>query len=147
MERVAAARLAELAGLTHVPGGGRVLEWQHPVERDPDAARERDCVLGSCLDRWLRPTDRRNDGFFDLLSDDLVQEGIAVLAFDKRGTGRSTGRWETATIGELADDADAALTALEAIAGSPPRPSPCSGTARVAGLQPGYAAENDSAGA
>ena len=93
------------------------------------------------------PTDRRNDGFFDLLSDDLVQEGIAVLAFDKRGTGRSTGRWETATIGELADDADAALTALEAHCRITPRPSPCSGTARVAGLQPGYAAENDSAGA
>ena len=60
------------------------------------------------------PSDRSNDGFFDLLSDDLVQSGIAVLAYDKRGTGRSTGRWETATIDELAGDADAALTALEA---------------------------------
>ena len=60
------------------------------------------------------PSDRHNGGFFDLLSEHLVGSGIAVLVYDKRGTGRSTGRWETATVDELAGDADAALAALEA---------------------------------
>lgn len=60
------------------------------------------------------PSDRHNGGFFDLLGDHLARSGIAVLAYDKRGAGRSTGRWETATIDELAGDADAAVAALEA---------------------------------
>jgi uncharacterized protein len=59
------------------------------------------------------PSDRHNGGFFDLLSEHLVGSGIAVLVYDKRGTGRSTGRWETATVDELAGDADAALAAFE----------------------------------
>lgn len=60
------------------------------------------------------PSDRHNGGFFDLLSEYLGDSGIAVLTYDKRGSGRSTGRWETATIDELAGDADAALATLEA---------------------------------
>ncbi len=82
-------------------------------EREPPAS-------GLVLIGGSGPSDRRNDGFFDLLSDHLVQSGIAVLAYDKRGTGRSTGRWETATIDELADDAYAALTALEVQSKIPP---------------------------
>jgi pimeloyl-ACP methyl ester carboxylesterase len=34
------------------------------------------------------PSDRHNDGFFDLLRDHLVNAGVAVLAHDKRGVGR-----------------------------------------------------------
>lgn len=60
------------------------------------------------------PSDRHNDGFFDLLRDHLVNAGVAVLAYDKRGAGRSTGDWATATVDDLAADAAAAVAALQA---------------------------------
>lgn len=77
----------------------------------PDAERE---SAGLVLIGGSGPSDRHNGGFFDLLSEHLVAAGIAVLVYDKRGTGDSTGRWDTATIDELAGDADAALTTLRA---------------------------------
>jgi uncharacterized protein len=60
------------------------------------------------------PSDRHNDGFFDLLRDHLASAGVAVLAYDKRGSGRSSGDWATATVDDLAADAAAAVTALRA---------------------------------
>jgi pimeloyl-ACP methyl ester carboxylesterase len=60
------------------------------------------------------PSDRHNDGFFDLLRDHLVDAGVAVLAYDKRGAGRSGGNWATATVDDLAADAAAAVAALQA---------------------------------
>ena len=60
------------------------------------------------------PSDRHNDGFFDLLRDHLVNAGVAVLAYDKRGAGRSSGDWATATVDDLAADAAAAVAALQA---------------------------------
>jgi uncharacterized protein len=60
------------------------------------------------------PSDRRNDGFFDLLRDHLAKVGVAVLAYDKRSAGRSTGDWATATVDDLAADAAAAVAALQA---------------------------------
>jgi pimeloyl-ACP methyl ester carboxylesterase len=41
-----------------------------------------------------------------------LQHRIAVLAYDKRGTGASTGEWEGAAIEDLADDALAAVRLL-----------------------------------
>jgi pimeloyl-ACP methyl ester carboxylesterase len=52
------------------------------------------------------PSDRHNDGFFDVLGAAFVQAGVAVLAYDKREA------WETATLDELAADAEAAVEAL-----------------------------------
>ena len=60
------------------------------------------------------PSDRHNDGFFDLLRGYLVNAGVAVLAYDKRGAGRSSGDWATATVDDLAADAAAAVAALQA---------------------------------
>jgi pimeloyl-ACP methyl ester carboxylesterase len=60
------------------------------------------------------PCDRHNDGFFDALSEQLVAAGLITLTYDKRGVGKSTGRWETATVDELAADAGAALSTLQA---------------------------------
>lgn len=60
------------------------------------------------------PSDRHNDGFFDLLRDHLAQAGVAVLAYDKRGAGRSAGDWATATVDDLAADAAAAVATLQA---------------------------------
>ena len=77
------------------------------------------------------PSDRHNDGFFDLLRDHLVNAGVAVLAYDKRGAGRSTGDWATATVDDLAADAAAAVAALQA------RPQVTPGTVGVLGHSEG----------
>jgi pimeloyl-ACP methyl ester carboxylesterase len=77
------------------------------------------------------PSDRHNDGFFDLLRDHLASAGVAVLAYDKRGAGRSTGDWATATVDDLAADAAAAVAALQA------RPRVTPGTVGVLGHSEG----------
>lgn len=58
------------------------------------------------------PSDRDNDIYFPPIREHLLAHDIAVSSFDKRGVGRSTGRWEQAAIGEQADDALAAVDAL-----------------------------------
>jgi uncharacterized protein len=60
------------------------------------------------------PSERHNGGFFDVLRTHLAGTGVAVLAYDKRGAGKSAGAWATATVDDLADDAAAAVTALQA---------------------------------
>jgi alpha-beta hydrolase superfamily lysophospholipase len=56
------------------------------------------------------------DGLF-LRARELARRGFAVLAFDKRGTGRGDVRWENATFTDLADDALAAVLFLKGCAG------------------------------
>ncbi|WP_316816211.1 alpha/beta hydrolase family protein [Pedobacter nyackensis] len=46
---------------------------------------------------------------FLVLSDYLTRQGIAVLRYDDRGVGKSTGVFAQATTGDLADDVDAAV--------------------------------------
>ena len=58
------------------------------------------------------PADRHNGGLFDALRDHLVDAGIAVLAYDKRGVGESTGAWAPAAVDDLAGDAAAAVEVL-----------------------------------
>lgn len=58
------------------------------------------------------PSDRHNDGFFDPIRDHLAAAGVAVLAYDKRGAGKSTGAWARATVDDLARDAAAAVAVL-----------------------------------
>ena len=60
------------------------------------------------------PTDRSNGGYFHPLRDRLVAAGVTVLAFDKRGVGRSTGGWASAGVAELAGDVVSAVQALRA---------------------------------
>ncbi|MFF1542710.1 alpha/beta hydrolase family protein [Streptomyces sp. NPDC058291] len=55
------------------------------------------------------PTDRDNGTFFPPLRRHLVDAGIAVLSYDKRGVGESSGDWRAATLTDLATDAVAAL--------------------------------------
>jgi pimeloyl-ACP methyl ester carboxylesterase len=50
---------------------------------------------------------------FVVLSDYLLRKGIAVLRFDKRGVGKSTGDWNKATFDGLVADADAAFQYLK----------------------------------
>jgi uncharacterized protein len=60
------------------------------------------------------PTDRNNDTYFPPIRQHLVAAGIAVLSYDKRGVGASSGDWRETTIGDLASDAGAALGFLRA---------------------------------
>jgi uncharacterized protein len=50
---------------------------------------------------------------FLLIADALTRKGIAVLRYDKRGVGKSTGNPDTATTMDLAADAKAALAFLK----------------------------------
>jgi uncharacterized protein len=50
------------------------------------------------------PSDRNNDVLFPPIRKHLLEAGIAVCSFDKRGAGDSSGRWQDAGISEQADD-------------------------------------------
>jgi uncharacterized protein len=50
---------------------------------------------------------------FLVLADHLTRKGIAVLRYDKRGIGKSTGQFEQATTEDFASDATAALAYLK----------------------------------
>ena len=63
------------------------------------------------------PNDRNETVFghqiFLVLADHLTRHGIAVLRFDKRGIGKSTGDYASATTADFASDAEAALAYLK----------------------------------
>ncbi|WP_441285329.1 alpha/beta hydrolase family protein [Streptomyces sp. SD11] len=58
--------------------------------------------------------DRDNGTYFPPLRQQLVDAGFAVLSYDKRGVGASSGEWRRATLGDFAADAAAALAFLRA---------------------------------
>jgi pimeloyl-ACP methyl ester carboxylesterase len=51
---------------------------------------------------------------FLVLADHLTRAGVAVLRYDDRGVGKSTGDFQAATSDDFADDAQAAITFLAA---------------------------------
>ncbi len=53
------------------------------------------------------------DGILRRPADHFARNGIAVLIYDKRGTGQSIGNWETESFDDLAGDALAALQFLQ----------------------------------
>lgn len=59
------------------------------------------------------PSDRDNDVLFPPIREHLLQAGIAVCSFDKRGVGGSAGSWLDAGIVEQADDLLAALAVFQ----------------------------------
>ena len=58
------------------------------------------------------PSDRDNDVLFPPIRAHLLGAGFAVLSYDKRGVGGSSGNWLTSTYGDLASDAAAAVHLL-----------------------------------
>ncbi|HEX3791968.1 MAG TPA: alpha/beta fold hydrolase [Pseudonocardiaceae bacterium] len=60
------------------------------------------------------PADRTNDGYFPAIQRQLAGAGIAVLSYDKRGVGASSGEWRDTTLAGLAGDALVALDFLRA---------------------------------
>ncbi|MFB7653713.1 MULTISPECIES: alpha/beta hydrolase family protein [unclassified Streptomyces] len=71
-------------------------------------------VPGIVLIGGSGPADRDNDTYFPPLRQHLVDAGFAVLSYDKRGVGTSSGDWRKATLEDFAADAAAALTFLRA---------------------------------
>lgn len=74
--------------------------------------------------RWLvlmhpgsGPSDRDNDVLFPPIRQALLDCGVAVCSFDKRGVGGSTGRWQDADITDQADDLIAGLRAARSAVG------------------------------
>ncbi len=63
------------------------------------------------------PNDRNLTGmghtYFKVLAEYLTQQGIAVLRYDKRGVGQSTGDWSTVTSEDLARDVMAGIDYLK----------------------------------
>jgi len=55
---------------------------------------------------------RHNDDYFPAIRNHLVDSGIGVASFDKRGSGRSTGSFHHATIEKQVDDAWRCLAAI-----------------------------------
>jgi uncharacterized protein len=73
-----------------------------------------DAVAGVLMHPGSGPSDRDNDVLFPPIREHLLQAGIAVCSFDKRGVGGSAGSWLDAGIAAQADDLVAALAVFEA---------------------------------
>jgi len=72
-----------------------------------------DAVAGVLMHPGSGPSDRDNDWFFPPIREHLLEAGIAVCSFDKRGVGGSAGSWLDAGIAEQADDLLAGLAVFE----------------------------------
>jgi pimeloyl-ACP methyl ester carboxylesterase len=59
------------------------------------------------------PNKRNDSRILNAIADQLAENGIASLRYDKRGLGQSTGDRATCTSGDLADDAHAAIEFLK----------------------------------
>jgi uncharacterized protein len=73
-----------------------------------------DAVAGVLMHPGSGPSDRDNDVLFPPIREHLLEAGVAVCSFDKRGVGGSAGSWLDAGIGEQADDLLAGLAVFEA---------------------------------
>ncbi len=79
------------------------------------------------------PADRDNDTFFPPIRRRLAAAGIAVLSYDQRGVGSSSGDWRDASLDDLAADAAAARAFLQTQLGVRADVVDCSVTAKAAG--------------
>ncbi len=70
----------------------------------------REAVAGVLMHPGSGPSDRDNDVLFPPIREHLLEAGVAVCSFDKRGVGGSGGSWLEAGIAEQADDLLAGLT-------------------------------------
>lgn len=58
------------------------------------------------------PADRHNDTLFPPIMDRLTGAGFAVLSYDKRGVGESSGSWLASSLDDFAADASRAVDVL-----------------------------------
>ncbi len=83
---------AELAGTLHLPDG----DGPHPA-----------AVFVQGFGDWTR-----GERLFRVHAERLAGKGLAILIYDKRGCGESTGDWRRASLAELAEDALGGLRLL-----------------------------------
>jgi pimeloyl-ACP methyl ester carboxylesterase len=88
-----------------------------PIGRGPFAA----ALLIAAAGPEGRDEEVAGHRVFVVLADSLLREGIAVLRYDKRGVGGSSGDSSTASFGDLVSDAAAAFRYLEARPGVDPK--------------------------
>ncbi|MCB1233362.1 MAG: alpha/beta fold hydrolase, partial [Verrucomicrobiae bacterium] len=90
----------ELAGTLSLPDGPG--PYPAVVLVSGSGPQDRDEYLGGGI--TIRP--------FELLANALTPAGIAVLRYDDRGVGASTGEFSTGDLHDFADDAEAAIAYL-----------------------------------
>jgi uncharacterized protein len=81
---------------------------------------------------------------FLVLSDYLTRKGIVVLRYDKRGVGKSTGKYPLATTADFANDAEAALRFLKTRSEADPHHIGLIGHSEGGAIAPIVAARNKS---
>ncbi len=116
----------QLAGTLSVPG-----------EKGPFPA----IVLISGTGHNTRDEDVWGHKVFFVLADALSRQGIAVLRYDKRGTGGSTGDYDAATTLDFTSDAEAAVTWLKTQPGIDPHRVGVLGHSEGGIIAPAVAAE------
>ena len=112
----------ELRGFRALATVFRVTAGALEIEADSGGVRlagtlwrpEGDAVAGVLMHPGSGPSDRDNDVLFPPIREHLLEAGIAVCSFDKRGVGGSAGSWLDAGITEQADDLLAGLAVFEA---------------------------------
>ena len=102
--------------IVRVPGNGFVLGAT--VSKPPGGAKTGSVKLPAVVLVGSSGSADRNETvarvpIFAQLAGSLADAGFLVVRYDKRGTGESGGRIETATISDYADDADAVVRYLE----------------------------------
>ena len=99
-----ACRLARVCVMSSSPAAmrsGRVAGGSRPGHLK--------ALAGVVLVGGSGPSDRDNGTYFPPIREHLADAGIAVLSYDKRGVGSSSGNWLDSTLDDLAADATAAL--------------------------------------
>ena len=94
------------------PGGAAGVTLAGTLTLPPGAGPFPAVVLIAGSGRVDRDETAFGHKLFLLLADTLTRRGIAVLRYDKRGTGKSTGSFALATTLDFAADAQAAVTYL-----------------------------------
>lgn len=82
------------------------------------------------------------DGIMRRPADHFARNGIAVLIYDKRGTGQSTGDWKSESFDDLAGDALAALQFLQSRRDINPKQIGLWGSSQAAWIMPRVAARS-----
>jgi pimeloyl-ACP methyl ester carboxylesterase len=92
--------------------GGVTLSGTLTLPTEPHKAPFRAIVLISGSGAQNRDSEVFGFKLFAVLADHLTRHGVAVLRYDDRGVGGSTGRLATSTLRDLAGDVVAAVTLL-----------------------------------
>lgn len=79
---------------------------------------------------------KRSDPFYDHLKSELPRHGIALLIFDRRGSGGSGGNFETADFDDLASDVISAVEYLQSRTDIDPMEIGLHGTSQGAWIAP-----------